>query len=198
MRSLYRSTSAWIAVLLLRCLFSHEVAAALWVLDLFLVWGLGLWGAGLAIFLLVKGFRMSQGWRHRVVAGACLGLSAGLVFTPYPDRLGTYFKFYRNLETYQVMVEQIVEGSLAEDASLPSYHIDEGPPVRVAFPWGGIIDNWVGIVYDPSGEVERANAFKKDWSNWGDPELKHVKRLFGGDLRGARQLKKHWYYCSFT
>jgi hypothetical protein len=31
--------------------------------------------------------------------------------------------------------------------------IDEDPPVRVAFVWYEILDNWTGIVYDPTGAV---------------------------------------------
>jgi hypothetical protein len=60
--------------------------------------------------------------------------------------------------------------------------VDQGPPVRVAFVWGGILDNWQGIVYDPTGVVLT--------------EKGHL--LFGGDLIHARHLWKDWYYCAFT
>lgn len=53
-------------------------------------------------------------------------------------------------------------------------------------------------MYDPTGEVLKANRFKADWSNWNDPELASVKDLFGGDLRQARHLWGSWYYCAFT
>ena len=77
--------------------------------------------------------------------------------------------------------------------------VDKGPPVRVAFYWNRrVIDNWVGLVYDPTGEVMRVNAFKSDWSNWHAPELATIKSLFGGDLFRALHLSGHWYLCWFT
>ena len=77
--------------------------------------------------------------------------------------------------------------------------IDPGPPVRIAFYWQrGVIDNWVGLVYDPTGKVIKANKFKSDWSNWGDASLAEVKGLFGGDLRRAKRMSKNWYLCWFT
>ena len=61
-----------------------------------------------------------------------------------------------------------------------------------------MVDNWVGLVYDPSGAVMKANEFKRDWSNWNDPNLRTIKGLFHGDLFRAKKLKGHWYICSFT
>ncbi len=78
-------------------------------------------------------------------------------------------------------------------------HIEPGPPLRVAFVQpGSLLDNWEAIVYDPSGEVLKAREFNSDLSNFGDPALQHVKKLFGGDMRSARPLGGHWYWCTFT
>lgn len=74
-------------------------------------------------------------------------------------------------------------------------YVDAGPPIRVAFVWDGIIDNWYGPVYDPSGKVLEANKLK---SNWEDPSLADIKKLFGGDMVGCRHLTGPWYFCSFT
>ena len=38
----------------------------------------------------------------------------------------------------------------------------------------------------------------RDWSNWKDPALEPVKRLFGGDIVQARHLQDNWYLCVFT
>ena len=78
---------------------------------------------------------------------------------------------------------------------LKDCYVDPGPPIRVAFVWDGIIDNWYGPVYDPSGKVLEANKFK---SNWDDPSLADIKKLFGGDMVGCRHLTGPWYFCSFT
>ena len=78
-------------------------------------------------------------------------------------------------------------------------HIEPGPPLRVVFVQpGGVLDNWVGIVYDPTGIVINARQFKDDWSNWNDPALKEVRQMFGGDLRWVEPLGGPWYRCTFT
>ena len=77
--------------------------------------------------------------------------------------------------------------------------IETKPHLRVAFIYGdGLLDNWVGIVYDPTAEVLKAREFKPDWSNWNDPALSDVKKLFGGDLRSAEPLGGPWSRCGFT
>ena len=77
--------------------------------------------------------------------------------------------------------------------------VDAGPPVRVAFPLpGGILDNWQGIVYDPTGVVLRTREFRRDWSNFDDPALLPVKRLFGGDVQHCESMGGPWYFCQFT
>jgi hypothetical protein len=131
----------------------------------------------------------------------CMAITGLFLFSPYGRLIGTYARFFRLQSEYEAVVQRMdptKPATLERQDSDPSFEIDEGPPLRVAFSWGGIIDNWYGIVYDPTGEVMRANEFKSDWSNWGDPKLKQVKRLFGGDLLHARKLKPSWYFCSFT
>ena len=201
MNMLQIHTSLWLSILLLRCLFAPDIVAALFMLEFFLRWGLALWGAAISIAWLVKGCSGSGSIKAFGLAFLSVGLSVLFVSTSHLDVLGIHFKFYRNLGRYQAVVEQMGEQASAtkmERASSPDFKIDEGPPTRVAFSWYGFIDNWVGVVYDPSGEVERVNQLKKDGSNRGDLELGGIQKLFGGDLRRARKLKKHWYYCSFT
>lgn len=78
-------------------------------------------------------------------------------------------------------------------------YIDVGPPLRIAFVWpGGIIDNWIGVVYDPSGFVMKCREFERSGSNWDDPSLRKGRELFGGDMFYCRQLEEGWYLCSFT
>jgi hypothetical protein len=45
-----------------------------------------------------------------------------------------------------------------------------------------MLDNWFGIVYDPTGIVLTEKG----------------RLLFGGDLVRAERLWKDWYYCGFT
>lgn len=106
-----------------------------------------------------------------------------------------------DLRPYEIAVERIRSAPERRAAFEREYEcvIDPGAPIRVAFRQpGGILDNWVAIVYDPTGEVLKAREFKADWSNWNAPALQEVKALFGGDLRWAESLGGNWYRCSFT
>lgn len=76
------------------------------------------------------------------------------------------------------------------------YVIDSGPPLRVAFHPEGILDNWSGIVFDPSGAVMQAEGFHPDTG--AVIRRPGVTELFGGDLTRCRPLAQHYYYCSFT
>ena len=76
-----------------------------------------------------------------------------------------------------------------------TYSVDLGPPVRVAFNPEGMLDNWSGIIFDPTGEVMKADGFDAS-GNFRAPEK--VTKLFGGDLVSCRHLLDDYYACSFT
>lgn len=78
-----------------------------------------------------------------------------------------------------------------------TFYIDYGPPVRVAFPGGiGFLDNWAGIVYDPTGDVMLADGWEPDTGVWRAPN--RITKLFDGDLIGCTPLWGHYYHCRFT
>ncbi len=64
-----------------------------------------------------------------------------------------------------------------------------------------MIDNWYGIIYDPSGMIMRCNEsdprfpaqHPKD-----DEELTQIRMVFGGTLYKAEPLGNDWYLCWFT
>jgi hypothetical protein len=105
------------------------------------------------------------------------------------------------LDWYEAAVREIAAAPARSAEFEQKYHchIEPGTPLRVAFVQpGSLLDNWEAIVYDPSGEVLKASRFKSDLSNFDDPDLQSVKKLFGGDLSGVEPLGGHWYWCSFT
>lgn len=76
-----------------------------------------------------------------------------------------------------------------------AYAIDRGPPVRVAFHADGILDNWSAVVFDPTGEMLKADG----WDARGKfraPD--RITRLFGGDLVACHRLWGDYLKCSFT
>ncbi|WP_010543089.1 hypothetical protein [Sphingomonas elodea] len=76
-----------------------------------------------------------------------------------------------------------------------SFTTDPGPPLRVAFNPAGFLNNWAGIIYDPTGDVMLAKGFDAK-GRFAAPE--RVTKLFGGDLVGCRHLWGAYYSCSFT
>jgi hypothetical protein len=77
-----------------------------------------------------------------------------------------------------------------------TYIVDFGPPVRVAFNPEGFLDNWNGIVFDPSGDVAKARGFNPVSGKFFAPE--NITNLFGGDLVQCRPYWGDFYECSFT
>ena len=77
-----------------------------------------------------------------------------------------------------------------------TYIVDAGPPVRVAFNPAGFLDNWSGIVFDPSGEVMQADGFDPGTGKFRATD--GVTKLFGGDLVACRHLLWEYYSCAFT
>lgn len=61
-----------------------------------------------------------------------------------------------------------------------------------------ILDNWCGVVYDPSGLMLDACRSRTGPSDLGGPALQEAKMLFGGVLCGCEPLGGDWYFCSFT
>ena len=76
---------------------------------------------------------------------------------------------------------------------------DPGPPLRVGFRLpGAFLNDWTGVVYDETGFVMKSNLFLADGSNWDEPGLQKVKKLFGGNMQGCLKLRKNWYLCNFS
>jgi hypothetical protein len=197
-RFLILGTATWFIANTVLLVFAPDLANVFFLLG----YGLQLLVLLLAVFLLVLAvFRVR---RSPLTAVVCVLLIAGgLVFSFTMGRSwGERTRFALVRASYEKRLEEILE-SFQHGTPMPlhsaEYEIEPGPPIRVAFRWQlGVTDNWVGLVYDPTGMVMKANAFKRDWSNWKDPALEPVKRLFGGDIFQTRHLKDNWYLCSFT
>ena len=119
-------------------------------------------------------------------------------FTPLGKTMGAHCKLWREKEYYESVIAEVGKGN---DESKPDFPVlvDTGSAVRVAFSWGGILDNWRGIVHDPTGEVMKANILDlKTWENRNDPDYASVSMLFGGTLIRAQHLGGDWYLCWFT
>lgn len=111
----------------------------------------------------------------------------------------TWGRFLLNRHRYGDVVGQVTLASATNRGHLPpDVRVDEGPPLRVAFVWGGTIDNWCGVIFDPSRQVLAANAFNGDWATWSQQVPVGIKKLFGGDLVSCKALSPPYFHCCFT
>ena len=129
--------------------------------------------------------------------GIVLGsLCAAALVVPVDElRISLWMLRYKG--EYSRQVQEILkdpEGWQVRNPNARTYVDVAGSEVRVGFVLDGILDNWVGIVYDDTGEVMRVNALD-DETEWRESP---ITQLFGGDMTYARHLEGNWYLCSFT
>lgn len=185
-------TTLWLVAVLARFALFFEIRNAVGV---FLDWLPGL-------LLLVAGGVLAIGWLLRLLRNRprrpsrllpALGIVVVIILLwglHLGPRIGTAARLWRLEDDYLEIVSNIRDNP---DAPLPdsghAVRIDPGPPLRIAFSWGGLLDNWAGVVHDPDGGVLAVN----------DPESASPTRLiFGGTLYHARHLWGPWYFCAFT
>lgn len=111
---------------------------------------------------------------------------------------GTFLRLIVNRAHYEAIIRkaQVIKSPawFAEDRGV-TFSTDSGPPLRVAFNQEGFLDNWSGIIYDPTGKVMQARGFDKRGKFYAPDE---VTKLFAGDLVNCRHLLGSYYYCNFT
>ena len=169
----------WFGLILLRCLFYFEINQTLgaflwWIVDA----GLFLGGV---VLVGVSAVAVARGRARKRTVGStiCLLLIAAIFWaTPYGYLLGASFRLLRLESEYEQEIADIQAAGALDDP-----FVEPGPPIRVAFSWGGMLDNWVGIVHDPSHTA-------------GD--LDESQFWFGGIMRRAQPLWGDWYICWFT
>jgi hypothetical protein len=160
-----------------------------------LICGAYLLAATMAMILMLGQGRIT--WRGAAVMAVAI---AGLFF--YGSPLARFVRFHV-LKSGYVSIANDVRKGLADDerAELRRSGIQlddgEGGPVRIAFPWICIVDNWCGVIFDPTDELadfcgdagQDHRGFLRDSS---------LRKLFGGDMTRCERLEKGWYFCWFT
>src|SRR5688500_3538275 len=173
--------------------FERTLWNAIWILTL------GLWLVYAAVGIVLFAAVAWRGWRRARLPGALragaamLGLEVALVLAlPYVSAAGDEFQFARRFARLKPRYEGIVAAAVAApeaaggESDCVRFDVDAGPPRRVAFPQpGGILDNWEGVVWDPTGVVRSATGWRNGIA--GDyTATAETRRLFGGDLVACR------------
>lgn len=158
----------------------------------------------------VKLARQAAAGRRRVIAAlAAPAMMLGTILLGWPafaagGYSGTWSRLMVNRGHYETIIAKARNGerspsstSAFEEDGGVEYIVDQGPPVRVAFnPEGLFLDNWSGIIFDPTGDVMRADGFDPKTGEFAAPD--QVTKLFGGDLVGCRRIWRDYYRCHFT
>jgi hypothetical protein len=104
------------------------------------------------------------------------------VFAPL-ETAGVHVRFYLDRPAYDAAVLEASQGHVPQCVTAKTCNYQSGSNANLAFPWEGILDNWIGVIHDPSGGVMDAAS---------------AKGIFGGDLLGCEPLHGPYYLCSFT
>jgi hypothetical protein len=125
-----------------------------------------------------------------VIAGLVMALAAALAFFGMPNKLKLRVTLAANESRYLKIINEIRKSpDTWNDAhSKEVVSIDQtGGTLRVGFDMGnGFLDDCWNIVYDPSGEIMKAN---EPGSSENEP--------FQGIVGTTRHLRGPWYFAIF-
>lgn len=197
--------AAWAIVGVLLSFADRPIRDALWIVTdgVWLLYALV--GIGILVALIARIGRRHGALRRSLSVVALVVLGAGVFLTaPTVAEAGDAFWFQRRFDALEPKYRSIAERARAgthlsaSDTAGIRVVLDGGPPIRVAFPQpGGIIDNWEGVVYDPTGAVGAATGWRDGVpGNYSAPV--RVRVLFGGDLVACRHVRASFYRCWFT
>lgn len=151
-------------------------------IDLFICMGLLVSGIVIAVSAIVS-IRLQPAVSGAALMIVLIGLT---LYWTVGFQMGrrVWFEIRRN-HYERLLAEATARGTVP----LETGHTDDGPPRRFAFYWiRGIIDNWSGVVFDPSGDVMNVNNNPQAAERW----------LFGGEMYRCESLGSDWYLCWFT
>jgi len=172
----------WLVTGVLWCVFEHDI----WETTGFHIFSPVWWcllAAGTALTLAALRWVMPDR-KHRLPATVALLIAVSGLALLFFGRsfLSMDVRFQLSMSHYERRVAEVLAGRRTKATDIAG--IERGPPDRVAFYWKrGVTDNWVGLVYDPTGDVVNAAA---------------CQDFFGGTMTHSRHLTGPWFICWFT
>lgn len=187
--------------------YDRPLSDTLW-LALPAVWAGYLLGAATFVVALVYLIRRRRVARRAIWSAAAMTLLVPTLFMIFPqlsaagDSAQFRARFTRLAPQYLALAAELERaGATSRDGERRGirFVVDHGPPVRVAFTQpGGIVDNWEGVVYDPTGAVRAARGWTSVEGRQEFTAPPAVRRLFGGDLVACEPIRDAFYRCWFT
>ncbi|ANH69175.1 hypothetical protein [Mitsuaria sp. 7] len=91
--------------------------------------------------------------------------------------------FWKERAFFDRAVREAADGRVPSCVATKRCIHEPGRGADLAFPMGGILDNWYGVVHAPA---------------WQDPSFDRDRSSFDGDLVGCDHLNGPYFICSFT
>ncbi len=134
---------------------------------------------------------------------ACGAITVGTAYCVAGSHVARLARFYILKPSYSKAIAQtearLRDGERVLLGSSDTLVDITGQRVRVAFIWpGGIVDNWYGVVFDPTDELAQVSDGKGARDELGFIGDTRIKRWFGGDLIRCERIERQWYFCWFT
>ena len=200
-----------ITLIVIRFLFHTEVYNSLWLFER-LIDGLII---SLSVFCCFKLTKIIIRNRGLIMILSLVGLLlVGVISygTNFTTDLGDKLRFLRYEKKYVQIIEKIKTKKISSNGSVNgiSYDTEVDPAMRVSFSWGGILDNWKGIIYDPTNELSKIAKNNQIHINYRDrnfptpadeeyiKETTELKLLFSGVIYKVKKMGNNWYLCWFT
>jgi hypothetical protein len=208
--ALVRTAVAWVTGGVVMSLLTSPLVSHLTAFVLIPAWvGYALLGVGVLVAVVIR-LLHRQSRRAAAVAGVLvLSFGAALWFGGWQqlahagDAVAFRIRFARLQPRYAALVPALLQDTTVASGSQQvegiSYRADPGPPWRLAFRQpGGFLDNWEGVVYDPTGVVAQARGWRFDRGVQEFSAPPDVRHLFGGDIVECDHVSGPWYRCWFT
>ena len=204
--------SALIIILtIIRFLFHTELYNSLWLferlIDCLII--------SLSVFCCFKLTKIIFHNRDLIMIASLVGLLlVGVISygTNFTTDLGDKLRFLRYEKKYVQIIEKIKTKKISSNGSVNgiNYDTEVDPAMRVSFSWGGNLDNWKGIIYDPTNAISKIAKNNQILINSRDrkpltpdeeqyiKETTELKLLFGGVIYKVKKMVDNWYLCWFT
>ena len=200
-----------ILLIISRFLFHTEMYNNLWVairlIDAFIIY--------LSVSCCYKLTKLILHNRHPMTIVSLVGLLfVGVISygTNFTTDLGDKLRFNRYKKEYVEIIDKIKLNEISAKGKFEgvNYDSETNKVTRVSFSWGGIIDNWKGIVYDPTNELSKIAENNGIHINYikgkslTPAEKQHIKEttelkiIFGGVIYKVTKMRDNWYLCWFT
>ncbi len=188
MKSLISISIFWFALLWGLFVFATPLNESLFAFYLPVQWGVFFAGCVIAA---CASATFSRNRRHGVVV-LLICLVGFVSFFSVGFEWGRYVLFQIRKPMY---VQRLAEANQLGHVPDGFGHTENGPSKLHVFYWQrGVVDNWSGVVYDPTGKIAEISRAV----GWDEIRSHDLSELFGGTFYRCQNVGGGWYICWFT